>query len=120
LQQQTAWPAASATMGADDDKAQQEERVLQWLKKRGYTEVAKHYEEEQQQPAEGEEEEQGVERRVGEANQNALLFRSVQLVRSLRMHCVRARCVSRGGLSCALNPGGTRHFRVLTSSFLPS
>lgn len=64
------------------DQAQQEERVLQWLKKRGYTEVAKHYEEEQQQP--GEEGDEGgdgqLKRRVGEATQNALLFRSVQLV----------------------------------------
>lgn len=83
-------------MGADDDKAQQEERVLQWLKKRGYTEVAKHYEEEQQQPAEGEEEEQGVERRVGEANQNALLFRSVQLVRCVCIACVRVACPGAG------------------------
>jgi hypothetical protein len=83
-------------MGADDDKAQQEERVLQWLKKRGYTEVAKHYEEEQQQPAGGKGGDDGggagagggqgqgqqLKRRVGEANQNALLFRSVQLVRA--------------------------------------
>lgn len=65
------------------DQAQQEERVLQWLKKRGYTEVAKHYEEEQQQPGEGEGAagEGHLKRRVGEANQNALLFRSVHLVR---------------------------------------
>lgn len=72
-------------MGADDDKEQQEERVLQWLKKRGYTEVAKHYEEEQQEgegEGEGEGQEEGLKRRVGEANQNALLFRSVQLVRA--------------------------------------
>jgi len=80
------------------EQAQQEERVLHWLKKRGYTEVAKHYEEDQAHAAEGSTEENGegsessaaaeggaptderlLCKRIGEANQNALLFRSVQL-----------------------------------------
>lgn len=76
-------------MGADDDKAQQEERVLQWLKKRGYTEVAQRYEEEEkQQPGAAKAGEggrgaagAGGGRGAGEAD--VLLFRSVQLVRSV-------------------------------------
>ena len=49
----------------------QEERVLHWLKKRGYTEVVKAYEEETGGAS-------GGGAKFGDAN--ALLFRSVQLV----------------------------------------
>lgn len=74
-----------------DDK-KQEERVLHWLKKRGYTEVVKHYEEEQAKggdgTSQGDKEGSGgsvsaldpaYKKRIGEANKNALLFRSLQL-----------------------------------------
>ncbi len=66
--------------GGGGEQAQQEERVLHWLKKRGYTEVAKHYEEDAaggEGPAETDE--RLLCKRIGEANRNALLFRSVQL-----------------------------------------
>lgn len=70
-------------MGADDDKAQQEERVLQWLKKRGYTEVAQRYEEEEkQQPGAAKAGEGGSGAGAGGGQADVLLFRSVQLVRA--------------------------------------
>ena len=54
----------------------QEEKVLHWLKKRGYTEVIKAYEEESARDGAGENGASSA--RFGEAN--SLLFRSVQLV----------------------------------------
>lgn len=85
------------------EDAQQEERVLHWLKKRGYTEVAKHYEEDQAHAAVGSAEEGNESedssvpsgaftderllcKRIGEANQSALLFRSLRMSDPMLYH----------------------------------